>query len=167
MREISFGRGAPSASSEPGRSATRLSKGLAPLFCANVPRNLRLGRVAREVETFSGYSLHWNIKRNEAYLLAQKKNMRGGRAWGAHLAMLGESWSATRRGGAAPPFRSAAKPGVFQSSALRIKTRSRRGADALKITRVAESFWLPFAPSFQPLLQRSSDADVRVRQHMV
>ena len=78
--------------------------------------------------------------------------------------MLGESWSAARRGGAAPPFRSAAKPGGLPK--LGPEDRDKVD-DSLKITHAAESFWLPFAPSFQPLLQRSSDADVRVRQHML
>ena len=43
-----------------------------------------------------------DIKHGEAYDLSQQKTIRGGRAWGAHLAMLCESWSAARRGGAAP-----------------------------------------------------------------
>ena len=67
---------------------------------------------------FSGSSLWWDTKHGEAYDLTLAKNvqtitewMRGRKIWGLRLAMLCESWSAARRGGAAPPFRSAAKPG--------------------------------------------------------
>ena len=89
--------------------------------------------------------------------LANKSAMRGGRAWGAHLAMLCKSSSVARCGAAAPPLRSAAKPGGLP----KLGPEDQEGRDgallnnSLKIMRVAKSFWLPFAPSFQPLLQRS------------
>ena len=109
------------------------------------------GGLARAVETFSGYSLQWDIKHGEAYDLTLAKNvrtitewMRGGRTWGVHVAMLCKSWSTARRGGNAPPLRSAAKPWGLPE----LKPDDQEGRDgallknSLKIMRVATDLGL-------------------------
>ena len=56
---------------------------------------LRLGRIAREVETIFDYSLHWGIKRDGAYDLSQRRSRveeeLGGPTWRCLRELVGNS----------------------------------------------------------------------------
>ena len=129
------------------------------------------GGLSKAVESFGGYSLQWDIKHGEGYDLTKAKNvrtiiewMRGGKVWGAHLAMLCKSWSMARRGGTAPPLRSKEKPWGLPGLNAEDKEKVRVGnvllEHSLTIMRIAKELGVPFAFE-NPHSSRSPPHDYR------